>query len=213
MTRPLKKALLVTAALGAMALGGSAIAMAASGTDPTTTGPSAAAATDSQPAGQRQRSPETELTGDTAAKVEAAALAKVGGGTVDRVEIDGDGNAAYEAHVTTTDGSRITVYVDEQFDVVGTEEGGPGAHARGDETPLTGDTAAKVTDAAIAKVGGTVERVETDAEGNAAYEAHVTRTDGSRVTVYVDEQFAVVGVEDHPSSPAGAPDAQGGADA
>ena len=67
---------------------------------------------------------------------------------------------------------------------------------RSDETPLTGDTATSVTKAALAKTGGgTVERVETDADGNAAYEAHIVKSDGTRVTVYVDKQFNVVGVD------------------
>ena len=61
---------------------------------------------------------------------------------------------------------------------------------------MTGDTAAKVKEAALAKVaGGTVVRVETDADGNAAYEAHMTRSDGTPVTVYVDKEFNVVSVE------------------
>jgi peptidase YpeB-like protein len=74
--------------------------------------------------------------------------------------------------------------------------GAPWGRARDDETALTGDTAAKVRTAAEAKVpGGTVVRVETDADGHAAYEAHMTKADGSPVTVYVDEQFEVVEVE------------------
>ena len=79
--------------------------------------------------------------------------------------------------------------------------GGPGGRQpwggqRGDETPLTGDTAAKVEAAAKAKVpGGTVVRVETDADGHAKYEAHMTDADGTPVTVYVGEDFAVVSVE------------------
>ena len=53
-----------------------------------------------------------------------------------------------------------------------------------------------MTAAAEAKVpGGTVVRVETDADGHAKYEAHMTKADGTPVTVYVDESFAVVGVE------------------
>ena len=66
---------------------------------------------------------ETALTGDIAARVRAAALAQVPGGTVERIENDGDGKAAYEAHMTKADGSRITVYVNEQFEVVSTEGG------------------------------------------------------------------------------------------
>ena len=43
--------------------------------------------------------------------------------------------------------------------------------------------------------GGTVVRVETDADGNATYEAHMTKSDGKPVTVYVDSSFNFVSVE------------------
>ncbi|MFN8041208.1 MAG: hypothetical protein U0Q07_18475 [Acidimicrobiales bacterium] len=67
------------------------------------------------------------------------------------------------------------------------------------EELLTGDTATKVTDAAKAAVpDGTVDRVETDAEG-AAYEAHVTKADGSEVTVKLDASFAVTSIENGPA--------------
>jgi hypothetical protein len=60
------------------------------------------------------------------------------------------------------------------------------------EEPLTGDLADRVTAAAEAAVpGGTVERVETDAQG-AAYEAHMTDADGNPVTVTFDEDLNVV---------------------
>jgi uncharacterized membrane protein YkoI len=185
-----RKGLLGLAALAAFALGGSAVANAVSNSS----GGDAARSPESGP-----RTDEKALTGDTAAKVKEAALAKTGGGTVEAVETDGDGNAAYEAHVVKPDGTRVTVYVDKNFDVVGTEEGrGPGGpgHARGAEKALTGDTAAKVKEAALSEVdGATVDRLETDAEGNAAYEAHLTKADGSRATVYVDKSFNVVDVE------------------
>jgi len=72
----------------------------------------------------------------------------------------------------------------------------PWGHQRSDETLLTGDTLSKVTAAAQAKVpGGTIVRVETDADGNAAYEAHMTNAAGDEVTVYVDKSFNVVSVE------------------
>lgn len=79
--------------------------------------------------------------------------------------------------------------------------GGPGGGApwggrRSDETALTGDTASKVEAAAKAKVpGGTLVRVETDVDGHAKYEAHMTDADGTPVTVYVDDEFSVVSVE------------------
>ncbi len=73
----------------------------------------------------------------------------------------------------------------------------PWANQRSDETLLTGDTLAKVQAAAVAKVGSdaTVVRVETDADGHAAYETHMVRADGTPVTVYVDKSFDVVSVE------------------
>ena len=72
----------------------------------------------------------------------------------------------------------------------------PWGGRRSDETLLTGDTASKVEAAARAKVpNGSIVRVETDADGNAAYEAHMTKADGTPVTVYVNKQFEVVSVE------------------
>ena len=73
----------------------------------------------------------------------------------------------------------------------------PWGNQRSDETSLTGDTLAQVKAAALAKVGGdsTVVRVETDADGHAAYEAHMLRSDGTPVTVYVDKAFDVVSVD------------------
>jgi len=72
----------------------------------------------------------------------------------------------------------------------------PWGGQRSDETLLSGDTASKVEQAALAKVpNGTIVRVETDADGHAAYEAHMTKADGTPVTVYVDKSFGVVSVE------------------
>jgi hypothetical protein len=72
----------------------------------------------------------------------------------------------------------------------------PWGPQRSDETPLTGDALAKVKALAQAKVpGGTISRVETDADGNAAYEAHMVEADGTPVTVYVNKQFEVVSVQ------------------
>ena len=116
-------------AAGAVVLGlvaGSyGVAAAASGngsssTDSTTTQPAPSAPDPQNPWGA-QRSDETPLTGDTLAKVKAAALAEVPDATIVRVETDADGNAAYEAHVVKADGTPATVYVDKQFDVVSVE--------------------------------------------------------------------------------------------
>ena len=87
----------------------------------------------------------------------------------------------------------------------------PWGPQRSDETPLTGDTLAKVTALAKAKVpGGTIVRVETDADGNAAYEAHMVKADGTPVTVYVDKAYNVVSVQ---SGRPGAPARSNGANA
>ena len=114
----IKKSLAGLVLLAAFALGGAAIAGAADSDSS-----SNAAATETSKRNDqapRQRADEELLTGETAEKVRAAALAKEAG-TVDRVETDGDGNAKYEAHITKADGSRVTVYVNEQFEVVGVD--------------------------------------------------------------------------------------------
>ena len=106
--------------------------------------------------------------------------------------------------MTNASGAPVTVYVDKDFNVVSvdtsTHGGGRGHHGgpggRGDETALTGDTLAKASAAALAKVaGGKVVRAETDAGGNAAYEVHMTNASGAPVTVYVDKDFNVVSVD------------------
>jgi uncharacterized membrane protein YkoI len=76
-----------------------------------------------------------------------------------------------------------------------TAEHGPGS-GRSDETVVTGTKAATLKAAALKAVpGGTVDRVETDA-GDGAYEAHVTKADGTRVTVKFDSSLKVTAVED-----------------
>jgi hypothetical protein len=72
----------------------------------------------------------------------------------------------------------------------------PWGAQRSDETLLTGTTEEKVRAAALAEVpDGTIVRVETDADGHAAYEAHMMKADGTPVTVYVDKSYNVVSVE------------------
>jgi Spy/CpxP family protein refolding chaperone len=84
------------------------------------------------PRGQHQANGKTEeiLTGDTAAKVEAAVKAAQPGATIERMETDADG-ATYEAHIIKADGTRATVLLDANFAVTGTEEGigGPGGRS------------------------------------------------------------------------------------
>lgn len=81
---------------------------------------------------------------------------------------------------------------------------GPGRHVGANgvrEQPLSGDVAEKVRAAALAKVdGGTVERVETDADHGSPYEAHVRRADGTELEVLVNKDFSVTAVNElsHP---------------
>ena len=129
MPNTIAKGLMAIAAVGALALGGSALAGAAS--QSTTTQGSTAQGYGAQgrpPSGSApdpskgghvgangQR--ETLLTGDTAAKVKAAALAKVPGATVERVETDADHGSPYEAHLRKSDGTELEVLVDKSFAV------------------------------------------------------------------------------------------------
>lgn len=70
--------------------------------------------------------------------------------------------------------------------------GDPSKPQRSDEQLLTGDTAAKVKAAVQKKYpGATFVRVETDSDG--VYEAHITKADGTPVTVEVNKSFAITG--------------------
>lgn len=121
--------LVVTAAIAVgVAAGSYGVASAASGSGSSSGSSSTPSAR--QPWGP-QRSDETPLTGDTAAKVRALALAKVPGGTIIRVETDADGNAAYEAHMVRSDGTPVTVYVSKQLQVVSVQSGMPRPPSRG----------------------------------------------------------------------------------
>ena len=86
------------------------------------------------------------------------------------------------------------------------------SHAGPGETLLTGANAAKATAAAKAAVpGGTIIRVETDANQGATYEAHMKKSDGSYVTVLMDANFkvkSVVAFGPGAGGPQGAPNGQ-----
>jgi hypothetical protein len=106
---------------------------------------SASAATDAVGSGVSQaakqldptksvRPDEHLLTGTTAAKVKAAALAKYPDATIQRVETDSDG--VYEAHIVTSGGQELIVQVGKDFAVTGTDTmGGPGGHDGGPQGP------------------------------------------------------------------------------
>src|SRR3954449_7614574 len=110
--------------------GGGAV-LAATGTADAVTGTSRSSSTTGH-------SGETALTGTTAAKVKAAALAKYPGATIERVETDSDG--VYEAHLTTKAGDEITVQVNKSFAVTGTQTGGRHGDHDGDATDSSSST-------------------------------------------------------------------------
>jgi uncharacterized membrane protein YkoI len=65
-------------------------------------------------------------------------------------------------------------------------EGGPS---------VAGSDAARARDAAVARTGGTAGHVERDGENGATYEVEVTKPDGSRWDVRLDDTFKIVVVE------------------
>ncbi len=130
----MRSRIITVTAIGSAALGGAALADAATSPATTTTPAPSAGQTRQAPPAQRDPSlgghqangrTEVLLAGDTASKVEAAAKAKVPGGTVERVENDVDTGSPYEAHVRKADGSEVIVYVDSSFNVTGIDTGGP----------------------------------------------------------------------------------------
>jgi uncharacterized membrane protein YkoI len=123
----------------------------------------------------------------------ALSAAALGGGAVGAALINGTASA--QSPTTTTDQSGATASTDQQQPAFDPTKGGHvGANGVKEEL-LTGDTAEKAKAAALAAVpDGTIQRVETDAEG-AVYEAHMVKSDGTHVTVKMDADFNVTGVE------------------
>ncbi len=132
----------IIAATAAAGAAGAAIAKAAgNGSATTPTAPTNQQAPPGAPGGGPGAG-ETALTGDTKAKVEAAALAKVPG-TVIRSETDRGG--VYEAHVRKSDGTEVEVKVDKDFAVTAVEThpaGGPGHGGPGGGRGMRMDLAA-----------------------------------------------------------------------
>jgi uncharacterized membrane protein YkoI len=166
---------------------------------------------------------ETVLTGSALQSASSAATAAVPGGTVERASIEDPkdaSGAAYEVHLRKTDGSQVEVLEDASFKVLsvtagrgaGHPGGGPG-HRGGNpnEAPLTGATLKSATDAALAAVPGGMVRGGTAEDKNdksgAAYEVHVTKTDGTEVVVLEDSAFKVLSVtaDAHPGGGPGGP--------
>jgi uncharacterized membrane protein YkoI len=205
----IRKGAITAAGLGALALGGSAIAGAA---DNGTT-----ASSGTKPPPPHTRPQREALSSDVAAKVKAAALAKVPGATVLRTEAGGPYGTAYHAHIKTADGKRQVVLVDGDFNATAVQadnmrrgRGGPGRHAMPGgpggpghgETALTGDTKQKVEAAVLAKYSGaTIVRTETNTDSSAPYESHIKTSDGKELEVLVSKDFEVVGANERPAHP------------
>lgn len=66
------------------------------------------------------------ITGPDLARASDVAINHLGGGTVTETEIE-DEESYYEVEVTLDGGRQVDVQLDEQFNVVGTEDDGTGA--------------------------------------------------------------------------------------
>jgi hypothetical protein len=197
MLSTVRRSAAAVAAVGALGLGGSAIAGAADSPTSTTTKPS------------QSRPPHDALSGDVAAKVKAAALAKVPGATVVRTEAGGPYGSAYHAHIRTAAGAEKVVLVSASFKAtaVKADEGrggrGPGGHHGGrgaGETALSGDTKDKVEAAVRARYSGaTIVRTETNGDSPAPYESHIKTSAGKELEVLVSKGFEVVDAREHPA--------------
>jgi uncharacterized membrane protein YkoI len=166
---------------------------------------------------------ETVLTGSALQSASSAATAAVPGGTVERASAEDPkdaSGAAYEVHVRKTDGTQVEVLENASFKVLSVTAGHRGGHPGGgpdrrggnpNEAPLTGATLKSATDAAVAAVpGGTVRGASAEDKNDksgAAYEVHVTKTDGTDVVVLEDGAFKVLSVtaDPHPGGGPGGP--------
>lgn len=198
----IRKSAIAVAAVGALGLGGAAIAGAAD--KPVKTGKTA-----------HSRPARAALSSDVAAKVKAAALEKVPGATVLRTEAGGPYDSAYHAHIKTADGTVQVVLVNASFEATavqadqrrgdrgtdgGKGHGGPGGRHGGGETALTGDTKTKVEAAVLAEyAGATIVRSENNGDDAAPYEAHITTSAGKELEVLVGKDFKVVDSRERPA--------------
>jgi hypothetical protein len=158
-----------------------------------------------------------ELAGDTKTSAEAAALAAVPGGTVQRSHAARAGNpdgAAYVVRVEKADDTYVDVLEDASFTVLKVVDarpchGGAGGGDRPHPEPLAGDTKTSAEAAALAAVpGGTVQRSVAAPAGNpdgAAYAVIVEKADDTYVKVLEDASFSILKVvaDDHQGGPRG----------
>ena len=208
----MKNRLWIVAAVTVLSLAGTTVALAATGKKATK---KAAATTTST----TTRAPETPLTGDAATQAKAAALAAAGTGHRRRGD-DRDRQHGRRRRLRgpRDQGRRHARHADPRLELQrpadddrrpagGPGPGGPHGGPGNGETPLTGDVATKAKAAAVAKVGtgSTADFASTETDSTlagAAYEVHVTKSDGTHVEVILDKDDAVLAVE---TAPGGGP--------
>lgn len=135
-----KRAIIGTASgLAALTIVGSAVALSSSANAATST-PSASSTSSTKapmifnPGGSTPvRSDEKAVSSSVSDTLSAAALKAVPGATIIRVETDA-GDAAYEVHLKTSDGTLKTVKFDKNYNVTKVEDG----MGQGDPTPPGG---------------------------------------------------------------------------
>ena len=128
MLSKVKKVALGVAALSGAAVGGAAVAGAATSNSGTTTAPKnmpppprnmpAPPKNMPAPGTAAHEDAEKPVTGDAAAKAQAAAVKAAGGGTAGDVTTDYFGKG-YEVTVTKSDGSKVEVHLNSSFNVMG----------------------------------------------------------------------------------------------
>ncbi|MET1052189.1 MAG: PepSY domain-containing protein [Mycetocola sp.] len=158
-----------------------------------------------------------QLTGSALDQASEAALAEVGEGRVTDSEADDNG---YEIEVTRDDGTDVDVTLDSAFEVVRTDDdstddrrsngsrddsGRDDSDGRDDDaddrggataSPLTDAEKRSATEAALAEVPGTVTDIDRSDDVDHAFEVDVTREDGTRAEIELDEKFVVVHVDE-----------------
>jgi hypothetical protein len=151
-------AAITLAAAGAVVLGGSALANAA-------TGQTVAAAATGYTSSAQAATADTPVTGDEAAKAGAAVKAKDSAVTVTSVRKDPDGS--YDV-LGTKAGAQVMFDVSADLKTITQSTGHGGGHGGGSaDTPVTGDEAAKAGAAVKAKDSAvTVTSVRKDPDGS-----------------------------------------------
>lgn len=184
-----KKTLWITgAAVAAVLVGGSAVAVAVAAEDDAF---AATPASTSSPVPGASGDPSADLV-----RAAEAAVAEVPGDIVD-LDRDDDASHAYEVDVRRADGTIAEVRLDAAFGVVSVrEDDDPRPASPSASAPSAGD-AERAGAAALAHVGrGTVVEVTRDDDPGVAWEVEIDLGDGEDVDVELDGQFAVVEVKD-----------------